>query len=107
LSLVSYKIFPAKSGGQKHIAVFYKYFCAFHNLICVTVKDNDPSYANYPVLNILSNSAFRYINVLYFFPLRKIIKKNKATYLLIEHPYYGWLALLLKRFCKVKLIVHS
>jgi glycosyltransferase involved in cell wall biosynthesis len=107
LGLVSYKIFPAKSGGQKNIAVFYKYFCAFHKLICVTIKDNDPSYANYIVLNTLSNSRLRYINVLYFFTLQRIIKSYKVTHLLIEHPYYGWLALLLKKFCRVKFVVHS
>ena len=27
--------------------------------------------------------------------------------MIIEHPYYGWLGLLVKRFCKVKLIIHS
>lgn len=43
LSLVSYKIFPAKLGGQKGIAFFNKYFSEYHNLICVTVKDNDPT----------------------------------------------------------------
>lgn len=107
LSLVSYKIFPAKSGGQKNIAIFYKYFSVFHNLVCVTVKDNDPSYADYTVLNILSNSKLRYINISYFFTLKRIIKKYQITHLIIEHPYYGWLGVLLKKFCKVKLVVHS
>jgi hypothetical protein len=107
LSLVSYKIFPPKSGGQKNIAIFYKYFCAFQKLVCVTIKDNNPSYANYPVLNILSNSMFRYINIFYFFALKRLIKKYQITHLLLEHPYYGWLGVLLKRVCKIKLVVHS
>jgi len=107
LSLASYKIFPAKTGGQKHVAVFYKYLSFFHNLVCVTIKDNDPSYAEYTVLNILSNSKLRYVNIFYFFTVRKLIKKYKSTFFLIEHPYYGWLGLLLKWFCKIKLIVHS
>jgi len=67
LSLVSYKIFPAKLGGQKGIALFNKYFSEYHNLICVTVKANDPALANYTVLNILTDSKLRYINVFYFF----------------------------------------
>ncbi len=107
LSLVSYKIFPAKTGGQKGIALFNKYFSSYHNLVCVTVKNNDPSYVTYRVLNILSNSKFRYINVLYFFTLRSLIKKNNISHLIVEHPYYGWLGILLKTFCKVKLITHS
>ena len=107
LSLVSYKIFPAKSGGQKNIAIFYKYFHVFQKLVCVTIRENDPSYADYTVLNILSNSSFRYINIFYFFTLKRLIKKYQITHVMIEHPYYGWLAILLKRSCKIKLVVHS
>ncbi|MEO6327362.1 MAG: glycosyltransferase family 4 protein [Ginsengibacter sp.] len=107
LSLVPYKIFPAKLGGQKGIAFFNKYFSEFHSLICVTVKDNDPVYADYKVLNILSNSKLRYLNIFYFFTISRIIKKYKISHLIIEHPYYGWLGLLLKIFCKIKMITHS
>jgi polysaccharide biosynthesis protein PslH len=107
LSLVSYKIFPAKLGGQKGVALFNKYFSKHHTLTCVTIKDNDPSFADYKVLNILSNSKLRYVNIFYFFTLRRIIKENSISHLIIEHPYYGWMGILLKWFCKVKLIVHS
>lgn len=107
LSLVSYKIFPAKLGGQKGIAFFNKYFAAYNYLICVTIKDNDPSYADYKVLNILYNTRLRYINVFYFFTVTRIIKEYRISHLIIEHPYYGWLGLLLKKFCKIKLITHS
>lgn len=108
LSLVSYNIFPAKLGGQKGIALFNEYLAKETSLICVTVKSNEPHYTNsYEVRNILSNSAFRYINLLYFFTLSKIIRKEKITHLVLEHPYYGWLGILLKWFTKVKLVVHS
>jgi len=40
LSIVSYKIFPAKFGGQKGIANFNEYFSKFQTLYCVTIKDN-------------------------------------------------------------------
>jgi glycosyltransferase involved in cell wall biosynthesis len=107
LSLVSYKIFPAKLGGQKGIALFNEYLSAFHQLICVTVIANDPSHASYKVLNILSDSRLRYINVFYFFTIKRIIKKYQISHLILEHPYYGWLAVWLKKFCNIKLIVHS
>ncbi len=106
LSLVSYQIFPAKTGGQKGIALFNKYLSAFHTLICVTTKKNEPPFASYPVLNILSNSKLRYINIFYFFLLKKIIKKYQVSTIIIEHPYYGWLGILIKKFCKINLIVH-
>ena len=95
-------------GGQKGIAFFYNYLSEDINLTCVTTKaNNTAAVSGYEVLNILSNSGSRYINVFYFFTLRKIIKEKQITHLIIEHPYYGWLGILLKIFCKVKLIVHS
>jgi len=108
ISLVSYPFLPAKVGGQKGVALFNKYFSRYHDLICVTTKKNDPSAAEgYQVMNILSNSPLRYINFFYFFTFRRIIMDNQATHLILEHPYYGWLGILLKWFCGVKLIVHS
>jgi polysaccharide biosynthesis protein PslH len=97
LSLVSYKILPAKMGGQKGIALFNQYFAKEVNLICVATKNNDTSLAEgYSMLPILSNSKFRYINIFYFFSIRKLIKKHHISKLIIEHPYYGWLGFLLK-----------
>jgi len=108
ISLVSYPFLPAKVGGQKGVALFNKYFSRYHKLICVTTKKNDPTAAEgYEVMNTLSNSKFRYINIFYFFTIRKIIREKKATHLIIEHPYYGWLGMLLKLFCRIKLVVHS
>ncbi len=108
LSLVSYNILPAKMGGQKGIALFNEYFSKKVNLICITTKNNDSSLAKYyKMLNVLSNSPLRYINLFYFFILKQVIKSRKISHLIIEHPYYGWLGVLLNVFCKVKLIVHS
>jgi len=107
LSIVSYKIFPAKFGGQKGIANFNEYFSKYHTLYCVTIKDNSATAAPYTIINKLSNSKLRYINIFYFFLIRKIIRQHNISHIILEHPYYGWLALLLKKICKVKLIVHS
>jgi glycosyltransferase involved in cell wall biosynthesis len=107
LSIVTYKIFPAKLGGQKAIALFNQYFSNYENLYCFTVKENDPSLASYQVFNLLSNHPLRYINIFYFGMIKKIVKENKITHVIVAHPYYGWMALLLKYFCKVKVIVHS
>jgi polysaccharide biosynthesis protein PslH len=108
ISIVSYPFLPARSGGEKHVFLFNKYFSGYHKLICITTKKNDPKEAKeYEVLNILSNSRLRYINIFYFFLVRKLIRQKKATHIILEHPYYGWLGVLLKQFCNVKLIVHS
>ena len=108
LSVVPYKIFPAKVGGQKGIALFNEYFAKEIQLECVTVRDNDPKYATgYKVLNILSNGANRYANLFLFFTMKKLTGSNHITHLLLEHPYFGWLGILLKKFTGIKLIIHS
>jgi polysaccharide biosynthesis protein PslH len=108
LSLVSYKFLPPAMGGQKGIAFFNRYFSRHVTLSCVTIESNTEINAEpYPIRNILSDSPLRYINIFYFFRLQRIIKEQKISHLLLEHPYYGWLGILLRTFCKVKLIVHS
>lgn len=108
LSLVPYKILPPDMGGQKGIAFFNRYLSRHANLCCVTTKNNGPDInEEYPIKNILSNGSGRYFNPFYFFTICRIIKEEKITHLIIEHPYFGWLGVLLKWFCKVKLIVHS
>src|SRR4051812_23742071 len=108
ISLVSYPFLPARTGGEKGIALFYKYFSRYHQVTIVTTKKNQASLADgYELLNIISNSNLRYINPFVFFKIRKIIRQKKATHIVLEHPYYGWLGVLLKKFCAVKLIVHS
>jgi hypothetical protein len=108
LGIVSYPFLPAKMGGQKCIAFFYRFFSLHINLTCVATKNNAVELAEgYDVLNILSNNKLRYINLFYFFTIKRLIKKNNITHILLEHPYYGWLGILLKRFCGVTLIIHS
>jgi polysaccharide biosynthesis protein PslH len=108
LSLIPYQFLPAKVGGQRGIALFNKYFSRHVRLICVTVRSNDASKAEgYEVRNELSTSPLRYINPLYFFKLKRILKETGASVLLIEHPYYGWLGAWLKWATGIKLAVHS
>src|SRR5688500_13877873 len=106
-SLVSYAFLPARGGGQKGIALFNQYFAQHVRLICVTTRNNDPQAAAYPVHTLLSNSPVRYANPIYFFTLRRLIRKNKISHLVLEHPYYGWLGMLLKWFLKIKIVLHA
>lgn len=108
LGLVSYNILPAKTGGQKDIALFYKYFSRYVQLVCVTTQSNSPAAAEgYEVLNIIPNGITRYANPVHFFTLRSVIRQRGITHLELEHPYWGWLAVWLKWATGVKLIVHS
>src|SRR4029079_1410174 len=92
----------------KAIAVFNKYLSRFVELRCITTKNNSASGAEgYEIVSLFSTSPFRYINPLNFFRIKKLISEWAATHVIIEHPYFGWLGLMLKRFCNVKLIIHS
>ncbi|MEI6947707.1 glycosyltransferase [Paraflavisolibacter sp. H34] len=108
LSLVSYTFLPAKVGGQKGIALFNKYFSRHTDLHVVTTKTNDNGRAEgYATIPLFSGSPLRYVNPLQYFRIRKIIRGLRPSHLLIEHPYLGWLAVLLKKTMGLKLVVHS
>lgn len=107
LCLVPYTFLPAKTGGQKSISSFYQNLSKHFVLICIGTKRNDPRHSPYTMLNILSSSSLRYINPFNFFLIKDIIRKEKPDYFELEHPYLGWLAILLKKSTGIKLIVRS
>jgi len=107
-SLVSYQITPPKMGGQKSIYFFLKYFSRYCDVICYTTKNNIPANnESFLIKKILNNHKLRYVNPIYFFKLKKEFKKDNITHLILEQPYYGWLAILIKKTRGVKLILHS
>ena len=107
-SIVSYKIYPAVIGGQKGIALFYKYFSRLFPVTIISTKNNEaPEQLTGDFLPILSNSRTRYINPILILKLRNIIKEKDITHLILEQPFYGWLGVLAKWFFRIKLIVHS
>ncbi len=93
-------------GGQKGIALFYKYFSRLVSFSCLTVKKNQSS-EEYTILNEIDDAQTRYINPFLFFKIKKIAAENDCTHLLFEHPYYAWLICLLQLFTSFKIIVHS
>lgn len=107
-SIVSYKILPAVLGGQKGIALFCKYISRHAPLTCITTRNNDARLAEgYGVVPVFSTSPLRYINPFYFFTIRSVIRQKQVTHIVLEHPYYGWLGILLKWFTGVRLVIHS
>lgn len=108
VSIIPYKILPAKLGGEKGIALFYEYLGRLATVTGISTKNNETHYAtNYRMLSILTNSRLRYINIFLYFRIRRIILKEHATHLIIEHPYFGWLAWTLKKTLPINWVVHS
>jgi glycosyltransferase involved in cell wall biosynthesis len=107
LALVPYPIFPAQMGGQKGIALFYKYVHRVLPLAMLSTQANAASDAEYPVYPLIHNGASRYIDPRVFLLVQKQAKQHQATHLLFEHPYYAWLIVLCAFFTKYKIIVHA
>jgi hypothetical protein len=107
-SLVPYRIMPAKMGGQKGIYLFLKYLSRHFDITCYTTRNNEAgSEVPFTVKKLLGTSKLRYINPAYYFRLKKMFQKDRITHLILEQPYYGWLALLLKKSLGIKLVLHS
>lgn len=108
LSLIPYRFLPPVMGGEKGIAFFYRYLAPLLPVCCIITSDNKPEGdEGYRMLPLLNEKKAKYINPILFFRLKRIIKEEQITHLILEHPYYGWLGILLKRICRVKLIIHS
>lgn len=93
-------------GGQKGIALFYRYLAQQVQLTCVGVEANRAN-ESFRVFNTLPNSRSRYINPLFFFSFRKQALENESTHLLFEHPYFAWLILLMRWTTSHRIIVHA
>ncbi|MCD2422203.1 glycosyltransferase family 4 protein [Niabella pedocola] len=108
-SLVPYKIVPPVTGGEKGVYYFLKNLAAFGDLSCFTVVENGSLSTLFHTIPVLGSSRnqFRYINPLLFFRLRRLLRERGIRYLMLEHPYFGWLGILLQRLAGIKLIVHS
>jgi polysaccharide biosynthesis protein PslH len=106
--LAPYNVYPARTGGKKFIALFHQYLAKVLPVEFISVSDNDMPIAFQKSFHgVLGNSKFRYANPFLFFKLRKIIKQKKITDLIIVHPYFGWLAWLLKKNTGISLSLLS
>ena len=106
-AIVPYPVYPAKMGGQKGIALFYQYLGEAIPVTIITTGKQQPINFKGRFLPILGSSKLRYINPFLFFRIRNTLLQQHATHLILEHPYFGWLGVMLKRSCNIPLIVHS
>ncbi|PZP49614.1 MAG: hypothetical protein DI598_07380 [Pseudopedobacter saltans] len=108
VSVAPYQFLPARFGGHKAIAFFYRFFSRKVAFCCVSVRGNENDvFADYEQYRIFRKSFIRYINFFNVFRIRRIVKRHKATHLMTEHPYMGWLVLFVRLFCGVKVVIRS
>ncbi|MDB5200725.1 MAG: hypothetical protein JWQ27_134 [Ferruginibacter sp.] len=95
-------------GGQKAIALFYQFLSAHVDLTIIGTSDNqlpdDFPARFYPSLG---KSILRYINPLLFLKLAAILRRERVSAIVLEHPYFAWLGYLLKKTTGVQLYIRS
>ena len=106
--LAPYNVYPARTGGKKFIAFFHQYLAKRLPVAFLSVEDNTmPAELQEFFYAISGNSKLRYANPLLFFRLKKFIREKEITDIILVHPYFGWLAWLLKKATGVKLSILS
>ena len=109
LVVAPYNFLPYRSGGQKYIAQFLD---ALGQQARVTVVSTaqDTGYvasAHYRLLPVLPYSFFRYADLTLTATLIDLIERNHYDWIIWEHPYYGWLARIIKEKTGIKTLIHT
>lgn len=109
LVVAPYTFLPSRSGGQKFIAQFVD---ALGQQAKVTVISTaqDPGYvaaSHYRLLPALPYSFFRYFDFTLKATLIDLIGRNRYDWIIWEHPYFGWLARIIKERTGIKTLIHT
>ena len=108
LVIAPYQYLPYFSGGQKSIAQFLDYLGRETDLTVISVPDNDASLIkSYKYLAWLKKRSFsKYSDLSLISKLTTLIRKEKFDAIIWEHPYYTWLASMVKKGTGIKTILH-
>jgi glycosyltransferase involved in cell wall biosynthesis len=108
LVIAPYQYLPYFSGGQKSIAQFLDYLGKETDLTVVSVVGNDASLVKtYKLLPWLKSSSIRrYADLSLASQLISLARTEKFDAIIWEHPYYAWLASIVKKRTAIKTILH-
>ncbi len=107
LSLVWYRVLPAQYGGQKGIADFNFHLGKRVSLTCLCSRNNVSSEAlPYKIINQLPVSRLQFWNPLVRRKILALIREQKFTHIILEHPWHGWLGKYKKQY-GFEVIVHA
>ena len=108
LCIAPYQYIPYFSGGQKYIAEFTRHLSKRTALTVISTGDNKPGKDEaYTFLPLLGQHRTRYIDIGLVWQLHSLIKKNKYDAIIWEHPYYGWLAMILQWLTGICTVIHT
>lgn len=107
LSVVWFKVFPPKFGGQKAVAFFNEYLNEHLALVCICSKNNEDISSSYPVHRSLPVSGLQFLNPFVWRKMYTVAKKEDITHLILEFPYHGIAGFLCKKLLKIKLVINT
>ncbi|MCW3073837.1 MAG: glycosyltransferase family 4 protein [Flaviaesturariibacter sp.] len=108
ISVVWFKVLPAKFGGQKGTALFNKYLAERFELSCLCSSNNEKdASANYKLINKLPISKWQFIDPFCWKAILQSAKKEGANALILEYPYHGIAAVLAKSLLGIPFILHQ
>jgi len=107
LSIVPFPLFPLQSGGQNKAFGLLQTLAKYHQvtLISPVERKNIPPLSFKVKPSTLSPKFYRYFN---FFALPSLLKESKkADIIMIEQPFFGVLALIIRFVSRKKLIINT
>lgn len=108
VAIAPYTYLPFFSGGQKLLAQFFEYLGKETNLTVIGTVDNAATTnASYTLQPILKKSFYRYLDLGLIKKVITIVRQQQADAVIWEHPYFAWLAWLVKKRTGVLTIIHT
>jgi glycosyltransferase involved in cell wall biosynthesis len=108
LIIVPYRFLPASSGGHRYIEGWINALASVAKVTVIGTEDNQiDSNALYRLLPALSPSIFRYTDYTLKGTIKELIARNQYDFLIWEHPYFAWLAHLIKKETGIPFLLHT
>lgn len=108
LSIVWFKVLPARFGGQKGTALFNRYLAEGAPLVCLCAQSNQPDEAlNYHLRAELPDGKKTVLQPSVWQKILAVASEEKPTHLLLEYPYHAWSAVRACRRTGARLVLHE
>jgi len=107
LSIVWYKVLPARFGGQKAIAKLNEHLASFAPVFCICSNNNQDVSTAYQVENSLPVNKAQFINPLVWWKIYCYAKANGVTHLILEFPYHGIAAALCQKLLGLHCVLNT
>jgi glycosyltransferase involved in cell wall biosynthesis len=108
LAIAPYSYLPYFSGGQKFIAKFFEWLSKEVELTVISVSANDLTLAKtYQSIPMLKKNFSRYYDRSLVSTITALVEKEKFDTIIIEHPYYSWLAHRIRKRTGIQFILHT